>query len=54
MTLDTYGHVIDELEGIERSSAEDAIRRARNKSVLTEYSRATAPELRSLANLGVD
>lgn len=30
MTLDTYGHVIDELESAKRVSAEEAIRRARD------------------------
>jgi hypothetical protein len=29
MTLDTYGHVIDELEGSERRAAEAVIREAR-------------------------
>ena len=33
MTLDTYGHVFEEFEGSERVSAEEQIRRARNKLV---------------------
>jgi integrase len=32
MTLETYGHVIEELEGAERRSAEDVIREARGAS----------------------
>ncbi len=33
MTLDTYGHVMDEAEGAERVSAEAAIRLARGADV---------------------
>ena len=33
MSLDTYGHVFDELEGADRLSAEEQIRRARAKYV---------------------
>ncbi len=33
MTLDTYGHVFEEFEGSERASAEEQIRRARDKLV---------------------
>jgi hypothetical protein len=33
MTLDTYGHVFEEFEGGERVSAEEQIRRARDKLV---------------------
>jgi integrase len=33
MTLDTYGHVFEEFEGSERVSAEEQIRRARDKLV---------------------
>jgi hypothetical protein len=32
MTLETYGHVIEELEGSERRPAEDVIREARGAS----------------------
>jgi hypothetical protein len=31
MALDTYGHVFDELDGAERMSAEQAIRKARKR-----------------------
>jgi site-specific recombinase XerD len=33
MTLNTYGHVFDELQGAERLSAEEQIRQARAKHV---------------------
>jgi hypothetical protein len=33
MTLNTYGHVFDELQGTERVSAEEQIRRARAQHV---------------------
>jgi hypothetical protein len=33
MTLNTYGHVLDELQGTERLSAEEQIRRARAEHV---------------------
>ena len=33
MSLDTYGHVFDELEGTDRRSAENMIRKARATSV---------------------
>ena len=35
MALDTYGHVFDELEGAERISAEEAIRKARAEARAT-------------------
>jgi hypothetical protein len=34
-TLDTYGHVFDELDGAERISAEQAIRKARAEARAT-------------------
>ena len=37
MALDTYGHVMDELAGAERRSAEEAIRDARSKLVPLTY-----------------
>ena len=33
MTLNTYGHVFDELQGVERLSAEEQIHQARAKHV---------------------
>ena len=39
LTLDTYGHVIDELEDAPRVPAEDAIRAVRNGSCVTGVSR---------------
>jgi hypothetical protein len=39
MALNTYGHVIEELEGAVTVSAEDAIRRARAKFVRTTFAR---------------
>ena len=35
IALDTYGHVFDELEGAERISAEEAIRKARAEARAT-------------------
>jgi hypothetical protein len=35
MALDTYGHVFDELEGVERIAAEEAIRKARAEARAT-------------------
>ena len=43
MALDTYGHVIEELAGVERRSAEDAIRDARNKVVPLRYPQHVEP-----------
>lgn len=37
LALGTYGHVIEELRGAERVSAEDAIRAARGNSVPSEF-----------------
>ena len=37
LTLGTYGHVIDELEGVEGVDAEDAIRAAREAHVPVSY-----------------
>ena len=37
MTLRTYAHVFEEFEDVERTSAEEAIQRARGKSVPSEY-----------------
>ena len=37
MTLRTYAHVFEEFEDVERTSAEDAIQRARGKLVPSEY-----------------
>jgi len=42
MSLDTYQHVIDELEGVERLPAEEQIRRARTKHVPVSYLASTA------------
>ena len=39
LTLDTYGHVIDELEDAPHVPAEEAIRAARNGSCVTGVSR---------------
>jgi integrase len=39
MTTSTYAHLIDELEGTERRSAEPEIRAARDKLVSTEFPR---------------
>jgi hypothetical protein len=37
MTLRTYAHVFEEFEDVERTSAEEAIQRARGKSVPPQY-----------------
>ena len=37
LTLDTYGHVIEELAGADRVSAEAAIRAARDNSVPVSF-----------------
>ena len=42
VTLSTYGHVIDELDGAPRIAAEDAIRAARSGSCVTGVSEGTA------------
>lgn len=42
MTLNTYGHVFDELEGAERRPAEDMIRKARATSVRPRRARIAA------------
>ena len=39
LTLDTYGHVVDELADTPRIPAEDAIRAARSGSCVTGVSR---------------
>jgi integrase len=44
LTLGTYGHVIDELEGAERVDAEAAIRAAREALVPVSYLRAASGE----------
>ncbi|MDP9276122.1 MAG: site-specific integrase, partial [Chloroflexota bacterium] len=41
MTLSTYGHVIEELEGSQRRSAEAVIRAARESRVTVPYTRST-------------
>jgi integrase len=41
MTLSTYGHVIEELEGGERRSAEEVIRRAREARVASSHGLAS-------------
>jgi hypothetical protein len=37
MTLNTYGHVIEELVGLKRQAAEDAIHKARDELVPLTY-----------------
>ena len=54
MTLNVYGHVISELEGIERVLAEETVRRAREKLVLTRYSRAANEDTASVGIRGQD
>jgi hypothetical protein len=44
MTLDTYGHVIEELAGTERRPAEDVIREARD--AVASGTRASLPSRR--------
>ena len=43
MTLDTYGHVIEELEDGEKTSAEDAIYAARDRGVPAVFPRTPQP-----------
>jgi len=54
MTLDVHGHVISELEGTERVLAEETVRRARDKLVLTRYSRAANEDTASVGIRGQD
>jgi hypothetical protein len=44
MSLDTYQHVMDELEGVERVPAEEQIRRARASLVPVSYPLSDADE----------
>jgi hypothetical protein len=46
MALDTYGHVFDELDGAERISAEQAIRKARAEARATLVRPAPNPVAR--------
>jgi integrase len=45
LTTDTYGHVIDELDGAERVDAEAAIRAAREAHVPVSYPRAAGKQV---------
>ncbi len=53
MTLNTYGHVFDELEGAERQSAEDLIREARAPSVHPRQERVAAAANKNPAFTGL-
>jgi len=53
MALNTYGHVIEELAGATRQSAEEAIRSARDKLVPLTYPQRSEEKKRTKSNPAV-